>query len=99
VCRRLEVGPGLASGQAKPVFPRSNRHAECRAGERLAIRAVADVRFVRVDLGLIANGAAMAGTIDLHLTKPLCHSLRTAVMVTHGTRPPEQHAKTSPAFR
>src|SRR5258708_30836400 len=43
-----------------------HRHPVGRSCERLAIRAVTNRHFLRIDLGLIGDYAAMASAIDIH---------------------------------
>src|SRR5581483_5684468 len=64
VDRRLARDPERAVG-------RRNRSAERRAGQLLAVGAVADRRLLRVDLGFIGDVATMASTVDFHGQSPL----------------------------
>src|SRR3954469_17868127 len=63
---RLHVDLWLAGGQPKPFLRYLQVEGECRAGERLAVRAVAYARFCRVGVRLEADRAAVTAAMDFH---------------------------------
>src|SRR5215468_8730845 len=66
----LDVDFRFAREQPESVFSREGVHAECRAGERLAVSAIAEQGLVRLDLGFKGDVPAMTTPVDFHLNPP-----------------------------
>jgi hypothetical protein len=66
----LDVDFRFAREQPESIFPREGVHAECRAGERLAVGAIAEQRLVRLDLGFKGDVSSVTTPVDFHLNPP-----------------------------
>jgi hypothetical protein len=66
----LDVDFRFAREQPESVFPREGVHAECRAGERLTVGAIAEQGLVWLDLGFKGDVSAMTTPVDFHRNPP-----------------------------
>src|SRR5690606_10286945 len=74
---RLDVDLGLTAAEDEAVAGRLHVGAKRRAGRHLAIGAVALRDLAGIDLGLVANVAAMASAVDFHdVTLACCFAPR-----------------------
>src|SRR6266545_24231 len=75
----LDIDARRAGEDAKRPRRGADEHAECRAREDLAVGAVAHAGGRWIDLGLVADRAAVTGTRDLHR-----HPLESSTFIAPG---------------
>jgi hypothetical protein len=72
--RSFDVHLRLSGHQVERRLPRVSRNPKTGSREHLAISAIANMDAVRIDLGLVRDLAAMAGTLDFHRHPPKRYS-------------------------
>ena len=81
----LDVNFRFAREQPESVFPREGVHAERGAGECLAVSAIAEQGFVRLDLGFKGDVSAVTTPVDFQGAYPFVTSFIHRVKLSRSS--------------